>query len=215
MPPAGPSVAAPGSPPAQPAQGRFDALRESIRTGRGGIEEARQALAEPDAQGLVNTVLALYFLRADPRAMELAGALWRGNRAAAPGAAWDLLARPAARIAIAHTLARLAPQRAGELLPFIRAGLADPDPFAQAQAAVALAFVGDDSDVPAVEALARGGERYASEAAIKALALQGGDAAYAALMRLRPAFSGDAGRSTVLRRVMAERWPEREPGATP
>lgn len=179
-----------------------------MREGTAALPDLEAALAAREPLALANTVLQLQFAcgRADVRA--LLADLQAGATSARPALAWDLLATPALRLALAHTVVRCDPPQRDVLLPALRAGLAERDPFAQAQAAVALAFVGDDTDVPAIAALARDGAPYASEAALKALALHGGDAAKAALIELRDRYAGDARRSTIIRQVMAERWEE-------
>ncbi|MCC7412514.1 MAG: hypothetical protein IT495_12915 [Gammaproteobacteria bacterium] len=193
---------------------RYEALRASIRAGAATGAEVREALTERDALGLSNTVLQLYYLREDAGVRALLEALWSGQRDQARAAAWDTLATAPVRVALAHTLARIDPGRRPQLLAFIRASLASRDEFAQAQAALALAFVGDHEDLPALEALARSGGDYAAEAALKALAIRGGDTAHQAMLRLQRHYRADAQRSAVIRQLLAERWPP-VPGQPP
>ncbi len=167
-----------------------------------------EALAVRDPMTLANTVLQLQFACGRPEVRALLADLRADRRDSRPALAWDWLATPALQFAIAHTAARCEPAAREDVLPLLRAGLGEADPFAQAQAAVALAFLGDDSDVPALARLARDGAPYAAEAAIKALALLGGAAARAALVELRERHAGDERRRTLLRQVMAERWEE-------
>jgi hypothetical protein len=201
------------APPASIAQprplDRFEALRAALRDGEAvSLDRIVAALDEPDPMGLANTILHLYLLRERAEVRALLEGLWRGEREAAPGADWDALATPELRVAIAHTIARIDPRRAGELLDYIRAALESPSELAQAQAATALAFVGEETDVTRIAALGRSGGDYAAEAAIKALALRGGDAAREALLDLKARYANDRRKSIVIRQVLAERYPE-------
>lgn len=202
-----PAAGVPAAPEAPPLD-RYEGLRARIRAGDASLQEIEEALTEADLQGLSNTLLHLYLVREQPGAADLLQDLWHRRAADWPALNWVGLDRTAARVALAHTLARIHPQGAEVYLGAIREALADPDPFARAQAVVALSFVGDDGDLPMLEALARYDTPYAAEAAIKALAIHGGESARGALLRLGEHHRGDPAKSAVIRQVLLERYGE-------
>ena len=176
------------------------------------LDDIRQRLTSPDPFTIVNEILQLYLLRQRGDVRGLLVDLWEVDGERYPDLNWQEIEKPPARVALAHTLARIGEFEPEPLLAFIRSNLDHADPFTQANAVTALAFVGEDSDIEAMTALAANGADYAAEAAIKALALHGGPRAKDALLQLRVHYAADAYKQTIIDRVIAERYPEHYQG---
>ncbi len=187
----------------------YDTFRAAILAGKAGRAEILAALGEADIMGLCNTLLHLYAMRTDPQVRKLLLDLWTSPQSLRDEIGNPLLSGSAARVALAHTLQRAYPAPA--YLGFIRGALRDSDPFARAQAVLALGFVGDDQDVPAMRSLALDGDAYVAEVAIKALAIRGSDAAGEALLELQRHYAGEPHMNTVIHQVLLERFPQLSP----
>jgi len=195
-----------------PQRSPYDAFRADIMAGKASRAEILAALDEADIMGLSNTLLQLYAMRKDLQASKILLGLWQDPQGLRPQVNNPLLSRTAARVALAHTLQRSHP--AAAYLDFIRAALDDPDPFARAQAVLALGFVGDDTDIPAMQVLALDADAYVAGVAVKALAIRGSAAAGAALLELKRHYANDPRLHTVIRQVLLERFPALMPGQT-
>jgi HEAT repeat protein len=206
-----PDLTPPSAPeaPAPPATlGPYERTREAIRASTATLDAILEALTEEDVEGLANTLHALYLMGERPWVLQLLRALWNEDLDAYPELDWGRLSAPAARVALASTLARLEPARRESYLGYLRRALAEPDPFVRAQAAVGLGFAGEPADVPALAELALGGAAYDGEAAVKALGIHGSESARLALLALRDAPRLDRRRRAVVRQVLLEAYPE-------
>ncbi len=208
------SQALPGPAGAGPVTaGRFDDLRQAILEARATPAEVREALGDPDPMGLANTLNALYLMGNRDWVLALLHSLWRGEHGGDSDLDWDRLRQPSARVAVAHTLARLDAGTRQDCLRYIRKMLNYPEDLVQAEAAIALGFVGTDGDVPRLRELGASGRAYAAESAIKALAIRGSEEARRALLTLKAQFAADRRRSKAIRQALVEGFPEEEPGA--
>jgi len=187
-------------------------FRAAILAGKASQAQILAALDEADIMGLSNTLLHLYAMRDDPYVKDVLQRLWLDPEALQPQVNNPLLSKMAARVALAHTLQRVRP--AAAYLDFIRAALQDADFFARSQAVLALGFVGDDSDIPAMQALGRDADPYVAEVAIKALAIRGTPAAGVALLELKRHYATQPHLHTVIRQVLLERFPALSPAAS-
>jgi len=173
-----------------------------------------EALSEDEVDGLASTLHALYRMGDHRWVMPLLRALWNEDLAAYPSLDWGRLSAPAARAALASTLARLDPTRREVYLGYLREVIADPDPFARVQAATGLGFAADPADVPRLVALARS-VSVDGEAAVAALGTHGTVAARAALLTLRDTEGLDPQRRALARQVLAEAYPDPRGAAAP
>ncbi len=190
----------------------YEGFRAAIMAGKASRAEILAALDEADIMGLSNTLLQLYAMRSEPWVRDLLLGLWDDPQSLRPEVNNPLLSRAAARLALAHTLQRAWPAPA--YLDFIRGGLRDPEPFARAQAVLALGFIGDDGDVPRMAGVALDSDAYVAEVAVKALAIRGSSAAGSALLELKRHYAADPRLHTVIRQVLLERFPALMPGQT-
>jgi len=189
------------------AREKFAQQREKIRRATATLANIKVALADPDPMGLTNSILLLYLMREDPVVAQLLSAMWRMEKTQHPNLPWDRLRSPAARVALAHTLARTDTSLAAGYVDFIRVHMDHTDPFVRAQAAVALGFVGTEADIPSLQRLAAGDSPYDSQSAIKALAIRGSEQARIALVELRGASAGNGAKRRVIETVLAEHFP--------
>jgi HEAT repeat protein len=187
---------------------RFDALRAAILEKRASLNQIEEALTESDPMGLCNTLLQLYIMRDHEGVPGLLEDIWKGDENKHPSLNWGLLKQAAARVALAHTLARIGSRNTAVYLSYIRDQVVHPDQLARAQVAVALGFIGDDTDVPLLLDMARSRSDYAAEAAIKALAIRGSEAAKQALLELGKHYADDPKKMTIIRRMLAEGFPK-------
>jgi len=188
----------------------YDRFRADIMAGKASRAEVLAALDETDIMGLSNTLLQLYVMRQDPGVSKILRRLWQDPQGLRPEVNNPLLARAAARVALAHTLQRIHPDPV--YIGFIRTRLKDADPFVRAQAVLALGFVGDDQDIPAMRKLALDADAYVAGVAVKALAIRGSPAAGKALLELKRHYGADPRLHAIIRQVLLERFPALMPG---
>lgn len=169
----------------------YDRLRTRITYGQAKLAEVFQALTEQDVGALTNTVHALYSMRWHRGVTSLLDDLWLIKKEKRPELAWELLAKPPVRIALASTINRIKTFETHEYLEYIRAHQDDAHEFHRAQVVIALGFNGDPKDVPYLKKMADGDNHYVAQTAITGLALMNDSAAKHALVELLKKYDGD------------------------
>ena len=116
--------------------------------------------------------------------------MWSLDKQKYPELAWDLIAKPPVRIAIASTINRMKIVKTEPYQDYIRSHQQDPHEFNRAQVAVGLGFNGDPRDLPYLREMADGDNHYVAQSAITALSIFGGDKARDVLVELAQKHAG-------------------------
>ncbi len=203
------SVAAVAPAPVTPAaQYDYNRLRQKITYGRATLADARRALTDPDPVSLANTIHALYTMRQHRGVIHLLDGMWAIDEAKFPELAWESIAQPPARIALASTLNRIRIVRTEIYIDYVRAHKDDAHEFNRAQVAVALGFNGHLDDLSYLEAMSDGDNHYVAQSAITGLSLFGGKQARNILIKLAEKYRGTS-RGDLMAEMLrqAYRWP--------
>ncbi len=194
------------------AQINYRYLQSKIAYGQATLAETRKALADPDPYSLSNTVHALFSMRWQRGTIHLLNAMWAMDREKYPGLAWDLIAEPPVRIALASTINRIRIVHTEEYQAYIRAFKDDPEEFNRAQVSVALGYNGATGDLPYLQAMANGENHYVAQSAITALSVFGGDQARDILIKLLERHH-DTPRGDLMQQMLkkAYHWPPKKP----
>ncbi|MEJ1364555.1 MAG: HEAT repeat domain-containing protein [Candidatus Sedimenticola sp. (ex Thyasira tokunagai)] len=183
-------------------------LQKRILSGRAQLVDVRKALGTPSVGALTNTVHALYAMRWHRGVHTILLAMWRSSEKDHldyPELAWDLILRPATRIAVAATLNRLYPGNP-EYRKYIRAHANDAHEFHRAQVAIALGLNHDPADVKYLVRLVNEENHYVIQSAITALALMDEEAARLALVGLQKKYTSDP-RGQLISEVLKRAYP--------
>lgn len=177
------------APPSATGNPAAEQRRKNILLGRASLADVRKALTEQDVAALTNTLHALFAMRWHRGVLHLLDGLWAGNRAAYPELAWDLIAQPPARVALASTLNRIQIVDTKAFQDYIRSQRDNSHEFVRAQVAVALGFNGDPVDIPLLRSYAEGENRYVVQTAVTGLGLMESEQAKQALIDIGNAFT--------------------------
>jgi hypothetical protein len=186
----------------------YAALRRNIIYGKADLGEVRRALTENDPAALSNTVHALYAMRWHRGAVHVLNGMWSLDKQKYPELAWELIAKPPVRIAIASTINRMKIVKTEPYQDYIRSHQHDPHEFNRAQVSVGLGFNGDSQDLPYLREMADGDNHYVAQSAITALSIFGGDKARDVLRELAQKYRGSP-RGNLMRELLREAygWP--------
>ncbi len=209
---AGPAPLAAPSAAAPAPQYDYARLRQKITYGRATLADARRSLTDPDPVSLANTLHALYTMRQHRGVIHLLDGMWAVDEGKFPELAWEHIARPPARIALASTLNRIRIVRTETYINYVRAHKDDEHEFNRAQVAVALGFNGHLDDLPYLEAMSDGDNHYVAQSAITGLSLFGGKRARNILIKLADKYRGTS-RGDLMTEMLrhAYRWPPPKP----
>jgi hypothetical protein len=209
-----PAVAPQAPAPAAAPGPQYDytRLRQKITYGRAMLADARRALTDPDPVSLSNTIHALYTMRQHRGVIHLLDGMWAIDEAKFPELAWQQIARPPARIALASTLNRIRIVRTETYINYVRAHKDDAHEFNRAQVAVALGFNAHLDDLSYLEAMSDGDNHYVAQSAITGLSLFGGKQARNILIKLADKYRGTS-RGDLMTEMLrqAYRWPPPKP----
>ncbi len=176
----------------------YQALRYKIMYSKADFHDVKLALTQKDVGGLTNTVHALYSMRWDRNVSRLIYDLWNMKSDLYPELAWDTIAKTPVRLAVASTIYRiqnlnpLENKDVQQYKEYIRAHKYDEHEFNRAQVVVALGMGGDPADVPYLEEMAAGDNRYVTQSAVTGLGLMNNKQSSDALIRLFNKHKDDA-----------------------
>jgi hypothetical protein len=194
-------------PPARPRYD-YDRLRQKITYGRATLADARRAMTDPDPVSLSNSIHAFYTMRRHRGVVHLLDGMWELDEEKYPELAWDLIAKPPARIALASTLNRIRIVKAAPYQQYIRLHKGDKHEFIRAQVVVALGFNGDPVDLPYLREMSDGDNHYVAQSAITALSLFGGNRARDILIELAERHQGTPRGNLMIEMLrQAYHWP--------
>lgn len=162
----------------------YNRLRHAITTGQATLADARRAMTDLDPASLSNSIHAFYTMRRHRGVIHLLDGMWTLNKEKYPELAWDVIAKPPARIALASTINRNKIIGTDSHKDYIREHKNDEHEFNRAQVVVALGFNGDLADLPYLESMADGDNHYVAQSAITGLSLFGGEKARDILIKL-------------------------------
>ncbi len=186
----------------------YDKLRQRITYGRATLADARRAMTDPDPVSLSNSIHAFYIMRRHRPVVHLLNGMWALNEEKYPELAWDQIAKPPARIALASTLNRIRIVKTEPYQQYIRLHKNAAHEFIRAQVSVALGFNGDAVDLPYLKAMSSGDNHYVAQSAITALSVFGGERARDILIELAEKYRGTP-RGDLMTEMLrsAYRWP--------
>jgi len=191
--------------PSRPSARQYDLLREKITFGRATLAEVRQALTEPDAAALTNTVHALFSMRWHRGVFKLLYEMWELDRSKYPELNWEEIGKAPVRIALASTLNRMQISGTKVFQFYIRSFRDHEHEFIRAQVVVALGFNGDPLDIPYMMSMANGDNDYVAQSAIAGLGLMNNNEAQQALQVLQTELD-DSRRSTIVESVLRDAY---------
>jgi hypothetical protein len=168
----------------------YNRLRHAITTGQATLADARRAMTDTTPASLSNSIHAFYSMRRHRGVIHLLNGMWTLDKEKYPELAWDLIAKPPARIALASTINRNKIIGTDAQKDYIREHKNDDHEFIRAQVAVALGFNGDLADLPYLESMADGDNHYVAQSAITGLSLFGGEKARDILIKLSRKHAG-------------------------
>lgn len=183
-------------------------LRRVIIYGQAKLGEVRRALTENDPAALSNTVHALYAMRWHRGVVHLLNGMWLLDKEKYPELAWELIAKPPVRIAIASTINRVKIVKTEPYQNYMRAHQHSLHEFNRAQVSVGLGFNGDPQDLPYLREMADGENHYVAQSAITALSIFSGEKARDVLDELAQKHS-DSPRGDLMRDLLKQAydWP--------
>lgn len=182
----------------------YQPLRYKITYGQADFSEVRSALTQEDVGGLTNTVHALYSMRWNRMVFRLIYDLWEMKTHLYPKLAWEQIAKPPVRIALASTIYRIQSLNSLEYndtqiyKDYIRKHKYDEHEFNRAQVVVALGLGGDPIDVPYLEEMAVANNHYVTQSAITGLGLMNNKQASDALIDIYKKYRNDARADLIL-----------------
>jgi hypothetical protein len=188
----------------QPEQSSVDVpLQKRLLSGKATLADIRQAMSNPNIGELANAIHALYSMSWHRGAHSVLLAMWRNSPADQqefPELAWEPIAKPAVRIALASTLNRYYPADP-QYRTYLRAHINDTHEFHRAQAAVGLGLNHDPADVETIVKLAQEDNVMVAQSAITALALMDEEKARQALVELQKQYA-DHPKGRLIREVL-------------
>lgn len=162
----------------------YENLQKLISYGQANLHEVRQALTQPEAASLSNSINATFAMRWHRGVIHLLNGAWQLDQKKYPELAWEQLSKAPARIALASTINRIRITGTDEYLAYIRSYKYDEHEFNRAQVSIALGFNGAVQDIDYLKEMANGDNHYVIQSAITALGLMGGKQARNALVDL-------------------------------
>lgn len=186
----------------------YDGLRQKITHGRATLADARRAMTDSDPVSLSNTIHAFYVMRRHRGVVYLLDGMWALDKEKYPELAWEQIAKPPARLALASTLNRIRIVKTDAFRDYIRLHKDDEHEFIRAQVAVALGFNGHPDDLPYLKAMSDGDNHYVAQSAITGLSLFGGNRARDILIELAQKHQGTSRGDLMVEMLRkAYRWP--------
>ena len=183
----------------------FRRLHYKLAIGQANLAEVRKSLTDTNPVALSNIAHALYGMRWHRGVVRLLDGLWALDKEKYPELAWEQIAKPPVRIAIASTINRVHTINTATYLDYIRTFKHDDRTFNRAQVVVALGFNGHESDLSYLGEMSRGDNRYVTQSAVTALGLFGGESARELLIGLLAEFA-DTPRGDLIRDVLRQAY---------
>ena len=184
---------------------KYRELQKKILYGEASLFEVRTALTNPDVGSLTNTVHTLYSMKWHRGIYHLLDDLWYLNQSKAPELAWDKIAEPPVRIAVASTLNRTRTENTIQYRDYIHRHKYDEHEFHRAQVVIALGFNQDPKDIPYLVEMVNADNHYVTQSAITALALMRQERARDAMIELFEQHQNNP-RSKLLKELLAKAY---------
>lgn len=162
----------------------YEWLHKNIAYGKATLADVRKALTDTNTATLTNTMHALYSMRHHRGVHNLMLDMWKTKKDKYPELAWEQIARPPARIALASTINRMLIVNTDEYKDYIRSFKHDEHEFHRAQVVISLGFNGLPDDIAYIKSMANAENHYVAQSAITALAIMGGNQARNAMLEL-------------------------------
>lgn len=184
-----------------PGDKQYEQLISNIYIGKASIYELRQALSRDEPYDLTNIVHTLFAMRWHRGVQHLLRRMWMQDKSKEPELAWESIAAPPVRIALASTINRIQIADTNEQLAYIRNYKYDKNNFNRAQAVIALGLNGDPADIDYLQSMGDGNNHYVAQTAITSLALMVDNRARDAMIELFHKYKGSK-RSDLLAKLL-------------